>query len=167
MYPTQLNNQFGQQSQANQPNSLSQASNPRSVSTVNSSNSFKGKASDQLARIYREEWQDYLNRFAPAEQKLIDMATGTQDNEQAIDRARSSAAGAFDSANAGRQRDFQRLGLSESQDERAFRERRSARQKKVAEVDAANKARLHTQDRDLNLMAGDMAVGLRDSTLNR
>lgn len=123
------------------------------------------EASDKIARIYREEWQDYLNRFAPYDQKLIQAGTGDLDNQQAIDRARESSITAFDVAQQSQQRDLSRLGVSDNPEERQYRESRTARQRKAAEIDATNRARLHTQDRDQQILTGGAATGLREAAI--
>lgn len=124
-----------------------------------------GSASDRIANLHRSEWQDYLTRFQPRDRQLLNLASGTLDNEQAIARSREAAGTGFDVAEQSLQRDMSRLGLSQSADEVAQRGRSNSMARAAAEVSAVNGARLHTQDRDLKLMSGDMATGLRSSRL--
>lgn len=124
-----------------------------------------GSASDRVGRLHREEWYDYLNRFQPYDQRLLTLATTDADNEAAIQRSRESVNTAFDAASGSLQRDITRLGLSEADDERRQREASTDLARTAAEVGAINGTRLHTQDRDMKLMSGDMATGLRSGRL--
>ena len=124
-----------------------------------------GSASDRIANLMRAEWDDYLTRFQPRDQQLLGIATGTVDNEAAITRSRESAGGAFDAAQGTLNRDMSRLGLSSMPDEAAPNRRNTQAAKTAAEVAAINGARISTQDRDLQLMSGDMAAGLRSGRL--
>jgi len=124
-----------------------------------------GSASDRAGRLHREEWYDYLSRFQPYDQKLLALATGDGDNKAAIQRSRESVGTAFDVATGSMQRDLSRMGLSEAADERSQRDASTGLARAAAEVSAVNGARLHTQDRDMKLMSGDMATGLRGSRI--
>lgn len=124
-----------------------------------------GSASDRVGQLHRDEWYDYLNRFQPYDQKLLALATGDTDNKAAIQRSRESVGTAFDVATGSMNRDLSRMGLSEASDERLQREASTGLARAAAEVSAVNGARLHTQDRDMKLMSGDMATGLRSSRI--
>lgn len=144
---------------------LSTAVNSTSYfSTNNPANS--GSASDRMGRLIRAEWNDYVNRFQPYDKQLIGLATSDADNNAAIERARTGVAGSFDVAQGTLQRNQQRLGLSSVADEVAAQDRNTAMAKTAAEVNAVNGTRLHTQDRDLSLMAGDAAAGLKSGRLS-
>ena len=120
-----------------------------------------GSASDLIANITREQWQDYLNRFQPYDRKLIDLATGNNDNEAAVERARSGVQSSFDVANGTQQRNTERLGLSTLPDEAQAIERNSKQAQTLSELNVVNNTRLHAQDRDQKLLAGSGAVSLR------
>lgn len=124
-----------------------------------------GSASDRVGQLHHDEWYDYLNRFQPYDQKLLALSTGNTDNKAAIQRSRESVGAAFDTATGSMQRDLSRMGLSEATDERSQREASTGLARAAAEVSAVNGARLHTQDRDMKLMSGDMATGLRSSRI--
>lgn len=123
-----------------------------------------GSASDQMGQLLRSEWDDYINRYAPYDQKLIAL-TGDADNQQAINRARGNVAGSFDVAAGTLQRNNKRLGLSNTADVNQSLNRRTAGARSLAELGAVNKTRLHAQDRDRSIMAGDAAAGLKSSRL--
>lgn len=141
--------------------------NTMSSGAVSSNDPSKaGSASDQMGRLIRAEWGDYVSRFQPYDRQLIGLATGDTDNNQAIGRARSGVAGSFDVAQGTLQRNQQRLGLSSASDELAAQTQNTATAKTVAEVGAVNGTRLNTKDRDLSLMAGDAAAGLKSGRLS-
>lgn len=125
-----------------------------------------GSASDRMGNLIRAEWDDYVTRFQPYDQKLIGLATGQQDNEQAIARARGSVAGSFDVAQGTLGRNKERLGLSSVSDEAAVQNRNTATARTTSELNAINGTRIHAQDRDLSLMAGDAAAGLKSGRLS-
>ena len=123
-----------------------------------------GSASDQMGGIYRAQWDDYVNRFQPTETQVVDLATGQADNEDAIARARGSVAGAYGVSQGTVQRDRERLGLSSAGtnvDEQPIMQARTGLGQAAAEVSAMNGARAETNNRDMQLLSGNMAVGLR------
>lgn len=124
-----------------------------------------GSASDRIARLMRAEWSDYLARYQPRDKQLLELASGTADNNAAILRSREAAGTGFAVAQGSLDRDMSRLGLSSSADERTLNQRNTQTAKTAAEVSAMNGARIHTQDRDQSLLSGDMATGLRSGRL--
>jgi hypothetical protein len=124
-----------------------------------------GSASDRMGSLLRSEWNDYVTRFAPYDQKLKDLATSTIDNEQAIDRARQNVAGSFQTSAGTLQRNNERLGLSSAADVSQSLTRQTLGNRTLAELNAINKTRLHAEDRDKSIMAGDAAAGLKSGRL--
>lgn len=124
-----------------------------------------GSASWHIGELTRKEWDDYEKRFQPYDQKLINIATGKQDNEAAIANARGLASASFDIANNINYRNRSRLGLSTAADEMKSSMRLRDTNKTLAELSAVNNTRLAGEDRDMKIMSGNAAVGLRDSRL--
>lgn len=124
-----------------------------------------GSASDLMGNLLRSEWGDYTNRFAPYDQRLIGLATSDEDNQQAIARARDNVGSSFDVAAGTRQRNNERLGLSNYADVTQSLNRQTANSRALAELSAVNKTRLHAQDRDKSIMSGDAAAGLKSGRL--
>ncbi|MFS1522776.1 hypothetical protein ACL7TT_01475 [Microbulbifer sp. 2304DJ12-6] len=124
---------------------------------------FDGSAENTLARIYRAEWQDYLNRFAPYEDKAIDFATNPEAVTEAVDRAGSAMEQSFATSKESLQRDRSRYGLSMSPREQASESRSNAASGTAAKLAARNNTRLHVQDRQQQVMSGAGAVGLREA----
>lgn len=139
--------------------------NPLENSRVETNPTKEGSASDRVAEIMRAEWDDYLARFQPRDQQLLGIATGTDDNNAAILRSQQSAGTGFGVAQGSLNRDMSRMGLSSAPDEVAVNQRNTQAAKTAAEVGAINGARISTEDRDMKLMSGDMATGLRSSRL--
>lgn len=125
----------------------------------------KGSASDQMGNLLRAEWYDYEKRFAPYDQDLIGLATSDEDNQQAIARARQGVGGAFDTAAGTMQRNRERMGVTGLADVDNSISRQMAGSRTLAELSAVNNTRLHAQDRDKSIMAGDAAAGLKSGRL--
>ncbi len=125
-----------------------------------------GSASDRMGQLIRAEWDDYVTRFQPYDQRVISMATGDEDNLAAVGRARAGVAGSFDVAQGTLQRNKERLGLSDAADEIAVQNRNTTTARTSSELNAINGTRIHAQDRDLSLMAGDAAAGLKSGRLS-
>lgn len=123
---------------------------------------FNGSAENTLAQIYRAEWQDYLDRFAPYEDKLIDYAMNPGEVTEAVDRAGENVDQGFMNAQGNLNRDRSRYGLSLNGREAANEERNTAIDKTAAKLAARNSTRLHVQDQQERVMSGGSAVGLRE-----
>lgn len=123
-------------------------------------------ASDTMARLQRAEWDDYKARFEPYNQKLIGLATGDEDNQQAVAMARSSAGLSFANAQRAADQDRERYGTALNADELQANTRGLSHAKAVADVGAVNQARLAASDRDMDIMSGDMSSGLKTVTGN-
>lgn len=124
-----------------------------------------GSASDRMGSLLRSEWNDYLTRFAPYDKKLMDLATSDTDNQEAIDRARQNVAGSFQTSAGTLQRNNERLGLSTASDAGQSLARQTLGNRTLAELNAINQTRLHADDRDKSIMAGDAAAGLKSGRI--
>ena len=123
----------------------------------------KVSASQTYARLLRDQWADYVERFQPYDEKLREIATGDADNKQAEQIARNAVDSGFRLAEGSFSRDMSRQGISLSPEEKMVTDRQNQIDKTAAEVGSVNAARLHARDRDQALMAGDLAVGLREA----
>jgi hypothetical protein len=111
-----------------------------------------GSASWHIGELTRQEWDDYEKRFQPYDQKLINIATGKEDNEAAIANARGLASASFDVANGINYRNRSRLGLSTAADEMKSSMRLRDTNKTLAELSAVNNTRMAGEDRDMILL---------------
>lgn len=123
---------------------------------------FNGKADQTLAKVYRAEWQDYLDRFAPYEQKAIDFALDASAPEDAAKDAGLSMEKGFKTAMGNLQRDRSRYGLHLTGREAANEDRVMQGSNQAAKVAAMNNTRMHVQDQQERVMSGSAAVGLRE-----
>ncbi len=121
------------------------------------------EASDRMAALHRAEWDDYVQRFQPYDQKLLDSVRGDTLQREAVDRAGLSTNQAFDTARGSAERDRGRVGLADVDPTvRAHRDQEFQASKSAAMATNKNLSRLHADDRAQKVMAGNMAVGLRD-----
>lgn len=115
----------------------------------------------QLGQIYRDQWSDYKTRFLPIKNQLYDMATGSADNIKAEQDAAKAATTGIDSAMGTLGRNRSRLGQTLTPDESTDETRRSSGLAMAAKVGAVNRARLHSQDRDMAILNGaSLGAGL-------
>lgn len=117
----------------------------------------KNKASQTRAWLARQEWQDYLTRFAPREKELIQRTS----REGAIEELNTR----LGSINLDTQRGFkankgttdrlsQRYGVTASGADIAARDQVSGVQESLSNVDAINKTRDHIANRNVNVIGG-------------
>lgn len=123
---------------------------------------FDGKAGDTLARVYRAEWQDYLDRFAPYEQKAIAFALDENAANEAATKAGATMDAGFKTSAGNLQRDRSRYGLSLSGRESANETRTTAGSNTAAKLAAMNNTRMHVQDQQERILSGGSAIGLRE-----
>jgi hypothetical protein len=124
-----------------------------------------GSASWNMGELMRKEWDDYVTRFQPYDKKLISIATGQADNEAMVANARAGVNNSFAVSNGTTLRNLSRLGISQSSDEMQSNNRINDTNKTLADISASNNARMAAEDRDMKIMSGNAAVGLRDSRL--
>src|SRR5690606_17718744 len=98
-------------------------------------------ASSTYAQLVRDQWSDYVKRFQPYDQRLIELATGQEDNIAAENMAREAATTGFGLADAAYRRDMSRMGVSLTPEERTAFEAQGLRDKAAATVGAVNGAR--------------------------
>lgn len=116
----------------------------------------KKAANWELAKISRDQWEDYKQRFMPVEKRLAGQI-GTQ---SAFDAgfAKRQIPQAFAMQQGALGRDFARLGVTATPDQQAAMEQNMALQRASALVGAENAARLNAEDRDMAILSGGMAT---------
>lgn len=124
-----------------------------------------GSASWKIGELMRKEWDDYVTRFQPYDKKLIGIATGQADNDAMVANARAGVNNSFAVSNGTTLRNLSRLGISQSSDEVLSNNRINDTNKTLADISTSNNARMAAEDRDMKIMSGNAAVGLRDSRL--
>lgn len=112
-----------------------------------------GIASDTLARINREQWEDYKNRFIPLEDELIEAYDNPQLRAERMAAVTDEAKLASDNALDITNRQLSRYG----QNANSVGGNREARLTKVANiVDAQNLNRDKMNARDQLLLSGGL-----------
>ena len=112
-----------------------------------------GVASDTLAAISREQWNDYRARFIPLENKLIDAYDNPDLRQERMDAATGYAAVSADNAQGVAERQMSRYGLNN--DSQAG-QREAGLAKTTSIVDAQNTSRDQMNARDQLLLAGGL-----------
>jgi hypothetical protein len=109
-------------------------------------------ASDTYAALTREQWADYVKNYVPLENKLIAYATDPAQPGLAMQKASDNVTQAFDTAQAGTQRQLAGLGVQLSGDEQGAQTRAYGLQRSLADVQAQNTAGALTRARQQSLM---------------
>tara|TARA_X000000950_G_scaffold206442_1_gene248369 strand:+ start:6414 stop:6932 length:519 start_codon:yes stop_codon:yes gene_type:complete len=120
-------------------------------------------AQDTLADLYEAEFQDYLNRFFPVEEDLINqMTTGFGELQQEeIGRAQVAVARQFANTRGQEIRRQQGFGITRRpQNEMDFQ-----RAETSSLVAARNFARMRSEDRRSQILSGGLGSGLQGRSL--
>lgn len=112
-----------------------------------------GIASNTLAGINKAQWSDYVSRFIPLENELINAYNNQGDRKERMTAVTQSAAQSSDTAQDVARRGMSRYGLSLDDQDSA----RSAQLSKTASiVDAKNTNREQMNARDQLLISGGL-----------
>lgn len=112
-----------------------------------------GIASDTLARISREQWDDYKNRFIPLENQLINAYDNPQLRAERMTAVTGEAEAASDNSEAIADRQLSRYGQSADS---VGNDRASGLTKMTNVVDAQNTNRDKMNARDQLLLSGGL-----------
>lgn len=121
-------------------------------------------ADQTFAKVARDQWDDYKNRFRPVERQLLqDMTRGApRQYVEAVGMARDANRSAFGQQPGMLDRDLGRMGLALGADQRQALDSQRQLDQTSNMVANANAARLGVDDRIMNIIGGG---GL--STANR
>ena len=116
-------------------------------------------ASKTYAQIIRSQYNDYVNRFQPYEERMMDLAQSRELLDEQLSRItaniNSSYANPQFSAGA---LTSQRYGVQQSADERAFSTKQRSMDKALAIAHAKNNTRLANADMQQNMITGGSSV---------
>ena len=116
-------------------------------------------ASKTYAQIIRSQYDDYVNRFQPIENRMMDLAQSRELLDEQLSRItaniNSSYANPQFSAGA---LTSQRYGVQQSADERAFSTKQRSMDKALATANAKNNTRLANADMQQNMITGGSSV---------
>lgn len=133
-----------------------QADNPDAL-ILTPSMSGDQSGSDNIAKVHRAEWEDYLSRFAPVENMLIDKFNDSAGRAEAVDKAGTAMASAFDRSKEQTDMNMSRYGLNISQDKQKQRDNEFALKKTAGVAGAKNGMRIAKEDQRMGIMAGGLS----------
>jgi len=129
---------------------------------------FTGKyaANDTWAHITRQQWQDYLQRFAPREEEMIGMTTYANPGivNQEVAKAGQAAKQAVQNYGGMSRQYLSRYGMQLDPRATAQTERMEKLTSSAAEADAANRTRQTLQDQNRQIAFGMAAAGANPNT---
>jgi hypothetical protein len=117
------------------------------------------KPDDVLAGIYRDQWDDYVKRFFPLENELVDTYNNPAVHSRIIGAATQKVATGFDAAEGSYARGMARYGMSPDAQVKAEADRSFNLGRSLATVDAKNRTRQALLERDQGMLAGGMSTG--------
>lgn len=133
--------------------------------------SFGGKyqASDTWAWITRQQWDDYMKRFAPYEDEMIGMTTykNPQVVEQEVDKGIAAVRTSSDAYNRMNEQYMSRYGAAIDPRAAQTTGRMSNFTKTAAIADAANRIRQRLLDQDREIALGMASSTVGQNTLNQ
>lgn len=118
--------------------------------------SGKHRASDTYAWLTRQQYQDYLDRFVPRENALIDMTTYANPAlmDEVLSKGTAAAGSSYDTAVRQQDQFMGRYGAAISADQLRARDRSTNLGRAAAIVDAANRIRQSVMDTDRSIVLG-------------
>ena len=125
----------------------------------------KEYASKTYASIIGSQYDDYLERFQPYEQRLVDLAQSRELLDQQLSRISVSNAASFSNPqmSAGSLQ-MSRYGVQQSEQQQAKSTRQNSMRQALSLADAKNNTRLANQDQRMGLITG--ASGSRSNFNN-
>lgn len=109
---------------------------------------------DLLGELSRAQWDRWMEQTAPTIIQLGQMATDSSLPVAASNQAMGAVGQSFDNARAGLKLTQARMGTRMGADEQRLQDRKFGLSEAAAKVDAANKARVASQDRQQQILAG-------------
>lgn len=107
-----------------------------------------------IAALTRQQYRDYIDRFQPREDWLINYATNENKPLEDANRARGYVDQAFANAPGTLDRRMKGLGVSMTPEQQQSFQRQSTYQKGLSQVDAMNRASQNTWDRQTEILTG-------------
>lgn len=111
-------------------------------------------AQDMRAFLARSEYQDYLTRFAPIEEQLINTVMGTEQLEERLSAISVNNQNARATAEASMQMQQQRYGVAANPAQAAQQRASMDRTAALSQANAMNQTRTHIFDRNMNALSG-------------
>ena len=122
-----------------------------------------GYASDTYAKIIRDQYDDWMNRFYPKQQELMDLATSGELMKNQLARVDATTANSVNNAQVAQNNTMARMGVSTATD---GNDNSLGLKASLATASAKNGARSAEQERQINILSGANA-GLKSALLDR
>lgn len=133
-----------------------QAANPGSLILAPSLYGKKTGA-DNLAKVHRAEWQDYLARFVPIENELYARFNDDAGRAASVDKAGLTMAQAFDRSRQQEISGLRGMNVNLSPRTQMMRDRAFETEKALATVGAKNAMRTGLEDQRMAILAGGLS----------
>jgi len=117
-------------------------------------------ASETLAQIHREEWEDWKDRFQPRLEDLARQAQSGELTKADVKRADKSVVSSFDRSEDAQKLRLSRLGLQQDSRQSAASKRMLGLNETATRASVRNNTRIAGQDRDMQILAGGGNIGL-------
>jgi len=117
------------------------------------------QADNQLAQIYRDQWSDYVKRFFPLENELVDTYNNPTVHNRIIGSAVDQTMAGMDAAQGSFGRSMARFGLNQDAQVKQETDRSFNLARTTAVVDAKNRTRQALLERDQAILGGGITTG--------
>lgn len=114
--------------------------------------------SKNMAKIHRAQWDDYLARFAPAEDMLFDRFNDREFKNEAVSFADETMTGAMNRSFDQTQRGLSRFGVRPTGDVAEANNRTWGLKTAAARAGARNAMRTAVEDQEMGLMTGGLST---------
>lgn len=112
---------------------------------------------NNLAALYRRDYENYRRRFVPIENELLGAYRNTADRREAIQTGLADVNAGFDRAQDAFRDQLRGRGLALTPEQEAFQQKRSDFQRGLAEVTAINRTNRRFDQRDRELLTTGVA----------
>ena len=119
-------------------------------------------ASQTMAAIYRKDWEDYLSRFAPYEQKMMGLVGNQGIKDQLLNDATANVNQAFGISNSNYNSRMQNYGATSDNLQTMVHDKQTGLAKTAALVGARNGIRTQLKDTENNILAGGLGDVLKN-----
>lgn len=114
-------------------------------------------ASENQAALARAEYDDYKRRFVPIENELIGQLGNRSVYAENVNRATEAAGQAYGTSADEYRRGLSRYGVTASDEQVADQQRQMGLSSAASQSEAANRTRLQTKNRNMQLLGGGLA----------
>ncbi|WP_328186890.1 hypothetical protein [Marinobacter sp. OP 3.4] len=136
-------------------NTFSPSYNPTTIETTETGDQ---SGSENIAKIHRAQWDDYIARFAPVEDMLFDRFNDSEFKQGAVDFADQTMTGAMNRSFDQTQRGLSRYGVTPTGDVAEANNRTWGLKTAAARAGSKNAMRTAIEDQEMGLMTGGLST---------